>query len=1118
MALEHFIYENRIDSMALQETGPWTPSMGSYKGKKVFSNKPDNLHGTAGVALILDQNLLPEIIDELIEDDVDAVWCQVKISGIRYLIGSVYCRPSNSVNDSNKLFDSLLRNIENARKYRTEYRFNSLLIYGDFNARHLDWGDHKTNQRGPKLLSYVEKEDLTICSPYDYTFVCNTGGSVIDLVLAEGPIVAKLGEQWIEKDAELFSGAPRRGHYPILQKITTGSSNTNIIPIKRNDWKNGNWKDWTLEVEANCWAQQLQQDEEMENGQKMWKCFQNIIQTANERHIPQKTICIHSKPYWNSELSNLCKEALEARDRFKIRATPTNNALLEEHTSKFRAALTESKNLWIRERLEGMNIKDSSQFWKQYKRVFGCKSDNYICNLKNQDILVTTDKEKELLLFETFFTGKHLKNQATDLNHERATERKYRNIISENSTQENEEESSINEEISLLEIRTAISKQDTTDKACDSDEIHPIILKHLGMEALSMLKFIYNWSLDNGSWLWNMSNVTFIRKDGKSSYMSPGAYRPISVSSYFGKILERIIDKRIRDMLSMEESNDEDQEGFMAGRSTTRYIFRLLANLEEVKRKKLACLILFLDFEKAFDSVHLPTLVVKLSKFGLKGKLIKLIHDFLFNRKICLRVNGFKGIPRRCTIFGLPQGAVLSPLFFILYVADMTEKIPETAKRSLCCYKFADDGTLMVSAANMQDCYNLMQSICDSLSQWCIKNKLVINCERNKTEVMILQTSARTSPHQQLITPPNLVINGKDIEYVKQTKVLGVTIDHALNFKAHALDKLKACNRKWALITKTTNRNHCLNARSLILLLKTTVLTKMFYAAPLWLKRNLEIYKSFWNKALMKISGAMLFPQRELTEIALHLPPLDIQLEVLTAKFMCKVLSSNDHLSSVIHQIDGTSKSGLHEQILSLKRFLMWKENKSRGLQRLDITLPEYLDMANYTKKEIQTYQQKIWLEGVENRIKHKQISHGKEEKIQKIIDQIRSKELQLGKDNFLFRFNTNKRIDSFVMDFVHGSSFIFGNIRGMHDDNRLCYFCNRINDSPEHQLVECEEIQDQTYQQLMSAWSSRQLEQLLVDIIAPENSASQVQKMFVERVAFLMEQHDSIDEIAPLN
>ena len=65
--------------------------------------------------------------------------------------------------------------------------------------------------------------------------------------------------------------------------------------------------------------------------------------------------------------------------------------------------------------------------------------------------------------------------------------------------------------------------------------------------------------------------------------------------------------------------------------STTRYIFRLLANLEEVKRKRLACLILFLDFEKAFDSVHLPTLIVKLSQFGLKGKMIKLIHDFLFN-------------------------------------------------------------------------------------------------------------------------------------------------------------------------------------------------------------------------------------------------------------------------------------------------------------------------------------------------------------------------------------------------------------------------------------------------------------------------------------------------------
>ena len=171
MAIDHFMHDNKIFSMALQETGTWTPSTSSFKGKKIFSNTPDIQLGTSGVALIFDKRLSPEIIDELTDSDVDAIWCQVKISGIRYLIGSAYCRPSNTVKEANKLMDKLLTNIESARKYRIKHQFNSMLVYGDFNARHLEWGDHKTNQRGQQLLSYAEKESITICSPYDFTFV-----------------------------------------------------------------------------------------------------------------------------------------------------------------------------------------------------------------------------------------------------------------------------------------------------------------------------------------------------------------------------------------------------------------------------------------------------------------------------------------------------------------------------------------------------------------------------------------------------------------------------------------------------------------------------------------------------------------------------------------------------------------------------------------------------------------------------------------------------------------------------------------------------------------------------------------------------------------------------------
>ena len=137
--------------------------------------------------------------------------------------------------------------------------------------------------------------------------------------------------------------------------------------------------------------------------------------------------------------------------------------------------------------------------------------------------------------------------------------------------------------------------------------------------------------------------MSFIKKVDKSTYTKPDSYRGLTMSSYFGKILERILDRRIQDHIGFNGDLDEDQEGFTRGRSTTRYLFRLVANLNEIKRKKMACIILFIDFEKAFDSVHIPTLITKLNKFGVNGKLLKLINNFLINRKVCLKVNNHVG-------------------------------------------------------------------------------------------------------------------------------------------------------------------------------------------------------------------------------------------------------------------------------------------------------------------------------------------------------------------------------------------------------------------------------------------------------------------------------------------
>ena len=537
----------------------------------------------------------------------------------------------------------------------------------------------------------------------------------------------------------------------------------------------------------------------------------------------------------------------------------------------------------------------------------------------------------------------------------------------------------------------------------------------------------------------------------------------------------------------------------------------MIANLSGIKKKKLTCIILFIDFQKAFDSVHLPTLMIKLNKLGVQGRILKLLHSFLFDRKVKLKVNDFVGEPILCSIFGLPQGSVLSPLLFIIYVADMTDEIPQWLKERLCCYKFADDGTLLVAHQSLFQCYRLMQRLCNELSKWCQKNKLVINCDINKTEAIILKTGQPLSEDNQ---PPQLHINGKNIRYVEKTKVLGVIVDDQLNFRCHAKQKLNECTRKWGLITKSTNRNHGLNIRSLTLLWKTMILTKLMYAAPLWLWKNLEVFKSFWQKAFMKMTGAFLCPNRALTEMALHLPPLEVILDVQTAKFMCKVLTSDDFLTCTLLQIEGSIPDLFHQQIVSLKEFIHWRypEELGRRTHKVDLLEVKHKGYSlHYTKEVIQMYQEHRWKRLATGRL-NVLGSSNTTDRVENLLFNMGSPSKNMDKNNFLFNHKTTKKEDSHIMDFIHGNSPLFGNCRKRMSitNEDKCDFCQQFWDSPLHQLFWCKELQDQSHTNLMEVITNP--ESYVTEVLLPKDK--NVQQRFIERIRFLIDQHDFVYEL----
>ena len=422
--------------------------------------------------------------------------------------------------------------------------------------------------------------------------------------------------------------------------------------------------------------------------------------------------------------------------------------------------------------------------------------------------------------------------------------------------------------------------------------------------------------------------ITFIRKQDKDTYLSASSYQPLTISTYFGKILERVLEKRL--LLFCREHNiiDEAQEGFLPQKNTTRYLYRMLATLSEAKRRRLQAIVLLIDFEKAFDSVPISCMLSKLHKHGVDGKFLKLISSFLSQGTISLRVNDYIGPRRRLGFIGLPQGSVLSPLLFIIYIADLLTftSIPDIAASSTSKYKYADDGSIVNIATSLSECHRNMQLVCDSLKDWCYKWRLMINCKNDKTEAIIISSKESSTSALR-----KLKIGNKEIEYVNSSRVLELVLDNQLTFEKHAKANLKSCWYEWHHLSDKTTRKRGLNTSSLAILFKPAVLTKLMYASPVWLQKNLSVFKKFISRALLKITGAQFFPPKAVSEVLLYLPPLELVLETFVVKFYLKCLSVDDNMRSLVMQLEETPTHPFYKHIMSVKNYMQWKSSETLG-------------------------------------------------------------------------------------------------------------------------------------------------------------------------------------------
>ncbi len=238
------------------------------------------------------------------------------------------------------------------------------------------------------------------------------------------------------------------------------------------------------------------------------------------------------------------------------------------------------------------------------------------------------------------------------------------------------------------------------------------------------LSIIYNKSIQEGVYPVDMKIAKVIALYKKGSHVLPDNYRPISLLSIFDKIFEKLLCRRLLKYLELNNYIYKFQFGFRNKHSTTFALIDCVDNLRYLLDNENYVLGLFVDFRKAFDTVDHEILLNKLEHYGIRGQTNDLFRSYLTGRKQYCVINGVTSNIQNITC-GVPQGSVLGPILFILYINDMHRSVSKSDTRL-----FADDSGLYMHHKRFDELINIAKTEISHLFNWCVANKLTVNYEK----------------------------------------------------------------------------------------------------------------------------------------------------------------------------------------------------------------------------------------------------------------------------------------------------------------------------------------------------------------------------------------------------
>ena len=742
-----------------------------------------------GGVMILTRNdlLVTELINTHIElIGVESIFVEFSLDKNTYLLGGIYKHPHVNIKEFDKKLTDCLDSLQ---------RRNTILITGDINIDMLKY------DTCPNTRSYFD--NLISRNIYQVikgaTRITKESQTIIDHIYIKASQATKI------KCGILTH--PISDHLPTFLSIgNSTNTNSNERPLTRlvNSKSIAVFKE-----KMKALIDEVDNNIQNLDISTSWERLIDGSKNVYEESFPLIKISrkkFKNKPWFSQSLQKACKTKEKLYKKFLANKTSTNERKYKNYKNIYNMLIKSAKNNYIAKKIKA--DRNNKQLWNEVNSLLGKKRMEPPVTEINVNGTKITDRYEITNEFNEYFRtiGEKLARQMQDIP----------GITFQTYMPEPLDASIYLNKTDINEVTEIINNMKNKNSA-GHDMVSPKLIKIMKKEIAPLLVKLINISIIKQIYpdCLKISKVKPIFKSGPRTDMSN--YRPISLLPTVNKVFEKIIHSRLIGFIEKNNILFSKQYGFRKYHSTIDALIATHDHIIHKLNEKMKVLGIFIDLKKAFDSIDNEILIRKLPYYGIVGPFRNLIKAYLSNRRIYTEIQGTISEIKPIH-FGVPQGSVLGPLLYLIYINDI-----KSLSEQMDLRLFADDTTVFSSEKSPENLERKTNEALKTLHNWLICNKLTLNLK--KTHYLYFSK-------RQILSPDlNLYIGGHKLNRETQTKYLGLIIQDDLKWNSHINIVIKKLNR---FIPMLYNTRKFLNKEQQLTIFKALIFPIFNYGIELY--------------------------------------------------------------------------------------------------------------------------------------------------------------------------------------------------------------------------------------------------------------------------------------------